>query len=68
MDLNSQNPYDVIEDSELDYSFCTKDGIKYRAYFLSVSHLHDSFTDAYSFSNAKNCLTDGIIVTIAILS
>lgn len=50
MDLNSQNPYDVIEDSELDYSFCTKDGIKYRAYFLSASHLHDNFTDAYSFS------------------
>lgn len=45
-----QNPYDVIEESELDYSFCTKDGITYRAYFLSASHLHDSFTDAYSFS------------------
>ena len=45
-----QNPYDVIEESELDYSFCTKDGIIYRAYFLSASHLHDSFTDAYSFS------------------
>ena len=50
MDLNLQNPYDVIEESELDYSFCTKDGIIYRAYFLSASHLHDSFTDAYSFS------------------
>lgn len=50
MDLNLQNPYDVIEESELDYSFCTKDGITYRAYFLSASHLHDSFTDAYSFS------------------
>ncbi len=50
MDLDLQNPYDVIEESELDYSFCTRDGITYRAYFLSVSHLHDSFTDAYSFS------------------
>lgn len=50
MDLDLQNPYDVIEESELDYSFCTRDGITYRAYFLSASHLHDSFTDAYSFS------------------
>ncbi len=50
MDLNSLNPYEIIEENELDYSFRTKDGIIYRAYFLSASHLHHNFTDAYSFS------------------
>lgn len=39
-----------MEENELDYSFYTKDGILYRAYFLSASHLHESFTDTYSFS------------------
>ena len=50
MDLNLQNPYDIIEENELDYSFETKDGILYRAYFLSAAHLHVEFKDAYSFS------------------
>lgn len=73
MDLNLQNPYDVIETSELDYSFETKDGILYRAYFLSAAHLHINFVDAYSFSiepvgnveETKHPIDGRISVTIA---
>jgi hypothetical protein len=73
VDLNLPNPYDMIEENELDYSFYTKDGIMYRAYFLSAAHLHNSFLDAYSFSiepvgeegNTKHPIDVRISITIA---
>lgn len=50
MELNSLNPYDIVEDNPLGYRFVTKDGITYHAYFLNVSYLHPAFTNAYSFN------------------
>ncbi|MBR1464237.1 MAG: hypothetical protein IJ604_12815 [Prevotella sp.] len=46
----SLSPYKIIETDPLDYSFTTRDGIKYRAYFLSASHLHPMFQKSYSFN------------------
>ena len=45
-----QNPYSVKETESFDYQFTTKDGIKYRAYFISAAYLHPLFTDVYSFN------------------
>ena len=50
MEYNSQLPYNVIKSDVFDYRFTTKDGINYRAYFINVSYLHPSFTEAYSFN------------------
>lgn len=50
MDSNLLNPYKVIETEDFDYTFITKDGVVYRAYFLDVSYLHPQFSDAYSFN------------------
>lgn len=50
MDSNLPNPYNVVKTEDFDYTFVTKDGIVYRAYFLDVSYLHPEFTDAYSFN------------------
>ena len=50
MDSNLPNPYKIIETEDFDYTFVTKDGVVYRAYFLDVSYLHPAFSDAYSFN------------------
>ena len=50
VEYNSQLPYNVIKSDVFDYRFTTKDGINYRAYFINVSYLHPSFTEAYSFN------------------
>ena len=50
MDSNLLNPYKIIETEDFGYTFVTKDGVAYRAYFLDVSYLHPQFSDAYSFN------------------
>lgn len=44
------SPYDVREEGVWDYSFVTKDGVGYRAYFIAVPYLHPLFTDTYTFN------------------
>lgn len=50
MASNSQLPYDVIEEDDWNYSFTTKHGIVYHAYFLDFSTYHPSFSDVYTFN------------------
>lgn len=47
---DSLNPYEIDEEESLDYTFITKDGIKYHASFYSVEPLYPKFVDTYSFS------------------
>ena len=47
---DSLNPYEIDEEESLDYTFITKDGIKYHASFYSVEPLYPEFVDTYSFS------------------
>ena len=47
---DSLNPYEIDEEELLDYTFITKDGIKYHASFYSVEPLYPEFVDTYSFS------------------
>lgn len=50
MEYNSLNPYSIHEEGEWDYSFLTKGGVRYRAYFIAVPYLHPLFADTYSFN------------------
>ena len=73
MESNLPSPYKIIETEDFDYTFVTKDGIVYRAYFLDVSYLHPQFSDAYSFniepigdvSSTKHPIDQRIGITIA---
>jgi len=49
MELNSQLPYDLVQEG-LTYFFVNKAGIKYRAYFADISAYYPQFPDTYSFS------------------
>ena len=50
MEYSSPLPYSVVKSDDFDYRFTTKDGVKYRAYFINVSYLHPCFIEAYSFN------------------
>ena len=50
MELSSQLPYEVTEESEWNYSFITKHGIVYHAYFIDFSIYHSAFNDVYTFN------------------
>ncbi len=50
MASNSQLPYKVKEVGDLTYSFITKHGIKYHAYFLDYSGYHSAFSNVYTFN------------------
>ena len=47
---NSQNPYKVIEENPLDYSFVNRDGINYHLYFTPISSVYPDLLNTYSFS------------------
>ncbi len=47
---NSQNPYKVIEENPLDYSFVNRDGINYHLYFTPISSIYPDLLNTYSFS------------------
>ena len=47
---NSQNPYKVIEENPLDYSFVNRDGINYHLYFTPISSIYPDLVNTYSFS------------------
>ena len=50
MELSFQLPYEVTEESEWNYSFITKHGIVYHAYFIDFSIYHSAFNDVYTFN------------------
>ena len=45
-----QLPYDIAEESEWNYSFVTKHGIVYHAYFIDYSIYHPAFCEVYTFN------------------
>ena len=47
---NSQNPYKVIEENPLDYSFINRDGVNYHLYFTPISAIYPDLVNTYSFS------------------
>ena len=47
---NSQNPYKVIEENPLDYSFINRDGVNYHLYFTPISSIYPDLLNTYSFS------------------
>ena len=47
---NLQNPYKVIEENPLDYSFVNRDGIRYHLYFTPISSIYPDLLNTYSFS------------------
>lgn len=50
MASSSQSPYEVGEEASLDYTFTSRDGIRYHASFYPVEQLYPGFKDTYSFS------------------
>lgn len=50
MDSLSQSPFEISEQEPLDYTFVSRDGIKYHAYFIPMFDLYPSLTNTYSFS------------------
>ncbi len=50
MELNSQCPYNITEEGEWNYSFITKHGIIYHAYFIDFSNYHPAFNNVYTFN------------------
>ncbi len=50
MASNSQNPYKVIEENPLDYSFVNRDGINYHLYFTPISSIYPDLPNTYSFN------------------
>ena len=50
MESNSLLPYKIAEEADLTYSFTTRHGITYHAYFLDYSCYHPAFTNVYTFS------------------
>ena len=43
MESNSLLPYEIIKENEWNYSFITKHGIIYHAYFIDFSNYHPLF-------------------------
>lgn len=50
MESSSPLPYDLTRNDAWSYSFETRDGIVYHAYFLDFSKYHPSFLDVYTFN------------------
>ena len=50
MESNSQLHYSITKDGEWNYSFTTKHGIVYHAYFIDFSNYHHAFKDVYTFN------------------
>ena len=50
MESNLQCPYNIIKEGEWNYSFVTKHGIIYHAYFIDFSNYHPVFNDVYTFN------------------
>lgn len=50
MEYDSLHPYEVTEDGAWNYSFTTKHGIVYHAYFVDFSVYHPSFSEVYTFN------------------
>ena len=50
MESNLQLPYQVTETSDWNYSFITKHGIIYHAYFIDFSNYHPGFSEVYTFN------------------
>ena len=50
MESNSQSPYNFIQEGEWNYSFITKHGIVYHAYFIDFSNYHPAFDNVYTFN------------------
>ena len=50
MESDSLRPYDSKDEADLTYSFVTKHGITYHAYFLDCSFYHPALTDVYTFN------------------
>lgn len=50
MESSLQRPYEVVKNKDWDYSFQTKHGIIYHAYFIEFSNYHPAFSDVYTFN------------------
>lgn len=50
MESNLQLPYEIVEEDNWNYSFITKHGIIYHAYFIDFSNYHSIFTEVYTFN------------------
>lgn len=62
--------YEVIEEGEWNYSFTTKHGIVYHAYFIDFSVYHPDFSDVYTFNiepetDVPHPIDNGIAHTVA---
>lgn len=50
MESSSQLPYELIEEDEWNYSFVTRHGVVYHAYFIDFSVYHSDFSDAILYN------------------
>lgn len=50
VESNSLHPYEIAEEADLTYSFTTRHGITYHAYFLDYSCYHPAFANVYTFN------------------
>lgn len=50
MESNLQCPYNIIREGEWNYSFVTKHGVVYHAYFIDFSNYHPAFDNVYTFN------------------
>lgn len=50
MESNLQLPYKVLKSAEWDYTFTTKHGIIYHAYFIDFNSYHPNFRNVYTFN------------------
>ena len=50
MESNSLHPYKIAEEADLTYSFTTRHGITYHAYFLDYSCYHPAFANVYTLN------------------
>lgn len=69
MESNLQLPYNLHAEDEWNYSFTTKHGIKYHAYFIDISSYHPHFDEVYTFniepeSNEPHHIDNRIAVTV----
>ena len=65
-------PYDIVEESDWNYSFKTKHGIVYHAYFIDFSIYHPTFDNVYTFniepeSDRPHSIDNRIAMTIVSL-
>lgn len=69
MESNSLLPYEIIKEGEWNYSFITKHGIIYHAYFIDFSNYHPLFGHVYTFniepeSNVVHSIDNRIAQTV----